>query len=82
MIHWYNNVHYHSGVAHLTPASVHYGRGDQILKKRDSVMARAFTARPDRFNHRQPKLFELPKEVWINKPTGQELQIATPAMLT
>lgn len=78
---WYNTVHYHSGVAHLTPASVHYGKGGQILKDRDGVMSRAFAARPDRFNHKQPKLFSLPKEVWINKPTGLELQIATPAML-
>ena len=78
---WYNTVHYHSGMSHLTPASVHYGRADQILQNRNEVMARAFAARPDRFNNKQPKIFQLPKEVWINKPTGQELQIATPAML-
>ena len=78
IIPWYNTVHYHSGIADLTPASVHYGRGDQILKERDKVMARAFTARSDRFNNKHPKLFKLSKEVWINKPTGMELQIATP----
>jgi putative transposase len=82
IIPWYNTVHYHSGVAHLTPASVHYGRASQILKDRDGVMDRAFAARPDRFNNKRPKPFCLPKEVWINKPTGQELQIASPAMLS
>jgi len=76
IIPWYNTVHYHSGVADLTPASVHYGRGEQVLKDRDQVMCRAFSERPDRFNNRRPKPFCLPKEVWINKPTGQELLIS------
>jgi putative transposase len=75
---WYNTEHYHSGIADLSPADVHYGRGEQILKERDKVMAKAFAARPDRFNHRLPKSFCLPKEVWINKPCGKELQIETP----
>ena len=78
IISWYNNVHYHSGIADLTPASVHYGRGDQILKERDKVMSQAFADRSDRFNNKHPKPFKLSKEVWINKPTGMELQIATP----
>ena len=82
IIPWYNTVHYHSGVADLTPASVHYGRGERILKDRDKVKSRAFADRPDRFNNRQPKLFELPKEVWINKPTGQELMVTAPAIVT
>jgi putative transposase len=81
LIPWYNTEHYHSGLADLTPASVHYGKAGQILSTRDGVMGRAFTNRPDRFNNRPPKLFCLPKEVWINKPTGQELQIDTPKML-
>lgn len=81
IIPWYNTVHYHSGIAHLTPASVHYGSAAGILKERDAVMGRAFAARPDRFNNRQPKPFQLPKEVWINKPTGLELQTATPGRL-
>jgi putative transposase len=75
---WYNTIHYHSGIADLTPASVHFGRAPQILKSRDKVKADAFADRPDRFNNRPPKLLELPKEVWINKPTGKELQFATP----
>jgi putative transposase len=79
IIPWYNTVHYHSGVADLTPASVHYGRGDQILKERDKVMGLAFADRPDRFNNRHPKPFCLPREVWINKPTGQEFQIGAPS---
>lgn len=75
IIPWYNTEHYHSGMAHLTPASVHYGRADQILKDRDQVMCQAFAARPDRFSRGTPKPLCLPREVWINKPTGMELQI-------
>ena len=29
--HWYNNVHYHSGLNWLTPATVHDGRTDRIV---------------------------------------------------
>ncbi len=79
---WYNTKHYHSGLGYLTPASVHYGRADQILKERAKVMNQAFAARPDRFNNRPPKPYSLPRQVWINKPTGQELQIATPGIVT
>jgi putative transposase len=28
IIPWYNTVHYHSGIAHLTPTSVHHGHAD------------------------------------------------------
>jgi len=65
-------------LAYLTPASVHYGKGDIILAKRNEVKRRAFIARPDRFSNRQPKPYELPEKVWINKPSGQELQLETP----
>ena len=30
---WYNWEHYHSGIAHLTPGVVHYGKAEQCLKK-------------------------------------------------
>lgn len=78
---WYNTIHYHSGIADLTPASVHFGRAPQILKSRDMVRADAFADRPDRFNNRHPKPLLLPEQVWINKPTGVELQLATPGRL-
>lgn len=31
---WYNEKHYHSGIAHLTPADVHFGRASQIVGAR------------------------------------------------
>lgn len=65
---WYNNEHHHSGIAMLTPAEVHYGRGEEVLMARYHVMLEAFKSNPKRFNGHRPKLQEMPTEVWINKP--------------
>ena len=39
---WYNQDHYHSGIAWLTPESVHYGRGAEVLEKRYQAMLKAY----------------------------------------
>ena len=65
---WYNKEHYHSGIAWLTPESVHYQQEQTILKQRHAVLLHAFLAHPERFNHRQPQLKKLPKAVYINPP--------------
>lgn len=65
---WYNKEHYHSGIAWLTPESVHYQRGQATLKQRHDVLMHAFLAHPERFNHKQPKLKTLPEAVYINPP--------------
>ncbi|HEY4223792.1 MAG TPA: IS3 family transposase, partial [Myxococcota bacterium] len=43
---WYNNEHHHSGIALLTPADVHFGRADEVLKRRHGVKLDAFHAHP------------------------------------
>jgi putative transposase len=65
---WYNKEHYHSGIAWLTPESVHFGRSEAILQKRYDTMQQAFLNNPRRFNNQPPKLQELPSEVYINPP--------------
>lgn len=65
---WYNKEHYHSGIAWLTPESVHYARDQIILEQRHAVLMKAFLAHPERFNHKQPQLKKLPKAVYINPP--------------
>jgi putative transposase len=45
----YNHEHYHSGIALLTPASVHTGQAADILVKRNHVLQAAFTNHPERF---------------------------------
>ena len=66
--HWYNHKHHHSGLALLTPVSVHYGRAQAVLDQRHKVLQIAYTAHPERFVRGEPKPLSLPTEVWINKP--------------
>jgi transposase InsO family protein len=64
---WYNNVHYHSGILFLRPASVHYEQANDILKYRHQVLLHAYEENPFRFNHKMPRLKKL-KPVYINPP--------------
>ncbi|MHB8461015.1 MAG: IS3 family transposase [Vulcanimicrobiaceae bacterium] len=64
----YNTEHRHSGIAMLTPADVHAGRGPEKLARRHAVMSAAFQQNPERFVHGEPKLATLPEAVWINAP--------------
>jgi len=67
---WYNNEHRHSGICMLTPATVHYGRAEEVLEQRYQVMQQAYAAHPERFS-RPPQRQRLPERVWINKPHPQ-----------
>ena len=64
---WYNTEHRHSGIAMLTPATVHYGRAEEVLERRYQVMQAAYAAPPARFA-RPPVRQTLPERVWINAP--------------
>jgi putative transposase len=64
---WYNHEHYHSGIALLPPADVHYGRAEQVIGARAQVLEGAFAAHPERFV-RKPPHPRLPQAVWINRP--------------
>jgi putative transposase len=70
---WYNNEHQHSGIAYLTPASVHYGRAQSILVERQRALDVAYATRPERFVAGAPKVAPLPTAVWINPPKGPTL---------
>lgn len=74
---WYNDEHHHSGISLLTPADLHYGRGQEIVNARHQTMLQAFEANPGRFHGKMPKSPELPTEVWINKPTKRGDEIRT-----
>ncbi len=65
---WYNNEHYHSGLALLTPATVHYGETATVLARRRAILAAAYAQHPERFVHRAPQPAEPPSAVWINPP--------------
>ena len=66
---WYNHEHYHSGLALLTPATVHYGRAQAVLERRQETLQAAYAAHPERFVRGVPRPPSLPTEVWINEPS-------------
>jgi len=69
---WYNNEHHHSGIAWMTPATVHYGKAKACSKRRQMVLSKAFEAHTERFVNGRPVAPELPQEVWINKPQATD----------
>lgn len=66
---WYNHEHYHSGIALLTPASVHNDQAADIVTQRNQVLLAAFKSNPCRFKNRQPAAQPVPEAAWINPPS-------------
>jgi putative transposase len=73
---WYNNEHFHSGIAMLPPASVHFGFSDQIIEKRTHTMKSAFKKHPERFVKGKTTTRSVPSESWINQPCQNVLEAA------
>jgi putative transposase len=69
LFHWYNQEHRHSGLAMLTPATVHTGRAEEVTRARAAVLSAAYSAHPERFVNRPPVPAVPPTEVWINPPS-------------
>ena len=67
--HWYNHQHYHTGLALLTPATVHYGQAQAVLERRQETLQAAYAAHPERFVRGAPRPPSLPTAVWINEPS-------------
>jgi putative transposase len=77
---WYNTEHRHSGIAYLTPAMVHYGQAEQVLRGRREVLERAYATHPERFPNGLSQPAAIPEAVWINPPEDRrrvELCLAT-----
>lgn len=69
-VHWYNHVHYHSGIGYLRPADLHAGNHTAIIEHRQATLNAAAAAHPERFT-KQPTPAKVPTKAWINKPTIQ-----------
>jgi len=67
-VQWYNEEHYHTGLALLTPASVHYDGVTEILAQRQDVLDAAYATHPERFVGGPPQPKAPPRKVWINQP--------------
>jgi putative transposase len=78
---WYNNQHRHSGIAMLTPATVHYGKAEEVIAKRQSVLEAAYAQNPERFVRHAPRHAPLPEAVWINPPEPDRAEVAPGATL-
>ncbi len=49
-VNWYNNIHLHSGISFVTPASRHSGEDIVILKNRHAVYEKAKAKKPERWS--------------------------------
>lgn len=65
---WYNEDHYHSGLALLHPVDVHYGRAADIVAARQRVLDAAHARHPARFVRGSPVQKSPPDAAWINPP--------------
>ena len=77
---WYNTIHRHSGIAYMTPHSVHCGQADTMYVTRQAALDAAFISHPNRFKGKNPRPHAVPDAVWINPPlkdkiTTQQTQI-------
>lgn len=78
---WYNRMHKHSGIAMLTPETVHHGHAERILAARQDALTRAYAAHRERFVNRAPVPRPLPAAVWINPPRSQNAAPTNPTSL-
>lgn len=75
---WYNQEHYHTGIALLTPEMLHYGHAEAVIQHRADVLNLAYQAHPERFVNTPPTPKPAPTAAWINRPsdpTQQDIQM-------
>lgn len=71
LVGWYNDEHYHLGLALMHPADVHYGRTADIVAARQRVLDAAHAAHPERFVTGRPIQKAPPPAAWINPPATE-----------
>jgi len=64
-MHWYNNVHHHSGINFVTPSERHAGKDKAILEKRSHVYELARQHNPNRWSGKI-RNWEQTKTVYLN----------------
>lgn len=65
---WYNHEFYHTGLALMHPATVHYGKTQKVWQARQRVINDAYAREPRRFIQGAPRIPKPRNEVWINQP--------------
>jgi putative transposase len=79
---YYNNEHRHSGIGLMTPATVHYGRTEEVLTARQATLMVAYDAHPERFVRRPPTPPTVPQQAWINPPVERTAESDQPVIVT
>jgi len=79
---YYNNEHYHSGIAMMTPHQVHHGQARTTQLARQTVLDQAYKDHPERFVHGLPSAATPPPAVWTNPPKTQPAAPTSPSGLT
>ena len=69
---WYNHEHKHRNLKFVSPAERHAGKERNIFAKRIAVYAQARAKHPARWS-RGIRSWSLPAEVWLNRPTEEDL---------
>lgn len=72
---WYNTQHHHTGLGMLTPEMVHHDRSQEVIDARNTVLAAAYAARPERFVNKPPKAASPAPAVWINQPESRTVTV-------
>lgn len=67
---YYNERHYHSAIALLTPSTVHHGRVREVQCARAASLEMAWRSHPERFSHK-PLPLKMPTKAWINDPSRE-----------
>jgi putative transposase len=73
---WYDHEHHHTGLALMTPATVHYGQVESVREKRQQTLDAAYAAHPERFVGGRPTSPQLSEQVWINQPTTEHDEVS------
>ncbi|WP_298335515.1 IS3 family transposase [Ferrimicrobium sp.] len=71
---WYQYEHHHAGLGLMTPADVHEGYAEVITERRAEVLRDAYEVHPERFVRKIPTPPTLNNEVWINRPSEEEMK--------
>jgi putative transposase len=76
---WYNREHRHSGIAMMSPMSVHLGLVEEIVARRAGTLEAAQRRHPERFVRGAPAPQRRPRPAWINPPLAKPTPIAVGA---
>lgn len=69
-VRWYNHEHRHSALKFVTPNERHTGKDNAVMVSRKEVYAIAKARHPERWS-RDTRNWDLPEEVWLNPPRGE-----------